>query len=196
MTLQWMESQPDNEMVDLVFDEHSALESNIENFNSNKKDPFLVDYMRHAGTCSPGNDKEVAALQMADLLAGEFSVEGETGVRSDALRIIGSRNPVGYLRCEPPAQHMPAIELLNLGSQLRRDVGEYLKLDRQKLLNPEEALERLTNLFATEAFLKLQRKRLVGFLENDPEYQEFRRKYIAIVGVDPMTLTDGVGEEA
>ena len=88
------------------------------------------------------------------------------------------------------------IELLNRGSQLRRDVGEYLKLDRQKLLTPEEARERLISLFVTEAFLTLQRKRLVEFLENDPEYQEFRRRYIAIAGVDPMTLTDGEGEEA
>jgi hypothetical protein len=195
MTIQWMESQPEGEKVDFIFDEHSALESNIENFNSNKKDPFLVDYMRHAGTCTPGIDQEVAALQMADLLAGEFSIEGETGVRSEALRIIGTKNPVGYLRCDPPAQHLPLLDLLNFGSHIRREVGEYLKLDRQKLLTPEEARDRLANLFALEAFVKMQRKRLIEFLDNDPAYQEFRQKYIAATGIDPMALTDGEEEE-
>lgn len=188
MILQWMEPQPDGEKVDFIFDEHSALEANIENFNLNRKDPFLSDYMRHAGTCTASKDEEVAALQMADLLAGEFSAEGETGVRSEALRIIGTRNQVGYLRCDPPAQHLPMLDLLTLGSQMRREVGEYLRLDRQKLLTPEEAYERITNLFVLEAFLNLQRKRLIEFLENDPAYREFRQKYIAATGIDPMVL--------
>jgi hypothetical protein len=187
LAIQWMEPQPDSERVDFIFDEHSALESNIENFNSNKKDPFLKDYLRHAGRCTPGKDEEVAALQMADLLAGEFSAEGQ-GIRSDALRIIGTKNQVGYLRCDPPVQHIPLLDLLSFGAQLRREVGEYLKLDRQNLLTQDEAYERLTNLFAREAYINLQRKRLIEFLENDPAYREFRQKYIAATGIDPMVL--------
>ncbi len=196
MTIQWMEPQPDGEMVDFIFDEHSALEANIQNLNANKRDPFLNDYMRHAGTCTPGKDQEIAALQMADLLAGEFSAEGETGIRREALKIIGSKKQIGYLRCDPPAQHLPMLDLLSVGSQIRREVGEYLRLERQKLLTPEDAYERLTNLFAFEAFFKLQRKRLMQLLENDSAYQEFRQKYIAATGIDPMTLTDGEEEEA
>ncbi len=195
MTFQWMEPQPDGEKVDFIFDEHSALRFNIENFNANKEEPFLRDYMRHAGTCTPGKDEEVAALQMADLLAGEFSVEGETQVRSEALRIIGTRNDVGYLRCEPPAQHMRMLDLLTFGSVLRGEVGEFLKLQRQNLLSPEEAHERLANLFALEAFVNLQRKRLVEFLENDPAYQEFRKRYIEATGIDPMVLSAEDSEE-
>jgi hypothetical protein len=195
MTLQWMESQPNDEKVDFVFDEHTALGLNIENFNANKGDPFLNDYMRHAGTCTPGKDEEIAALQMSDLLAGEFSAEGETGVRSEVLRIIGSRNQIGYLRCDPPAQHMPMLELMNFGYHMRREVGEYLRLDRQKLLSPEEAYERLAHLFVMQAFFDLQRRRLIEFLDNDPAYQEFRQKYIASTGIDPMVLGDGDDEE-
>jgi hypothetical protein len=195
MILQWMEPQPNDEKVDFVFDEHSALEPNIENFNSNKRDPFLADHMRHAGTCTPGKDEEVAALQMADLLAGEFSSEGNTGARSEALRIIGVKNQVGYLRCDPPAQHMPMLDLLNFGSQMRQEVGAYLKLERQKLLTPEDAIERLATLFAMQAFFNLQRKRLIEFLENDVAYQEFRQKYIALTGSDPMVISDEEIEE-
>lgn len=196
MTFQWMEPQPDSEKVDFIFDEHSALNFNIENFNSNKIDPFLADYMRHAGTCTPAEDEDVAALQMSDLLAGEFSTEGETGIRREALRIIGSKNPIGYLRCEPPAQHMPLLDLLNFGAEMRREVGEYLRLERQKLLTPEEGIERLANLFAMQAYFNLQRKRMKEFLENDYAYQEFRQKYIALTGIDPMSpMQDNSGDE-
>jgi hypothetical protein len=151
--------------------------------------------MSHAGTCDPGKDEELSALQMADLLAGEFSGGGETQIRSEALRIIGDKNKIGYLRCDPPKQHVPLLDLLNFGSHMRREVSKFLKLERQGLLSPGEAYERLVNLFSLEAFFNLQRKRLIEFLENDRDYQESRKKHIAATGIDPMILTDGEEED-
>lgn len=194
MTFQWIETRPDSEKVDFIFDEHSALESNIENFNLNKKDPFLADFMRHAGTCSPGKDEEVAALQMADLLAGEFLSEGETKNRSDALRLVGRINQIGYLQCTPPAQHRPMLDLMSFAAEMKKEVGEYLRLDRQKLLTPEDAYERISNLFVMQAYFNMQRKRLIEFLEKDAAYQEFRNKYIEATGINPMVLTEDEDE--
>jgi hypothetical protein len=55
-----------------VFDGCLELQSCIEQYPFLKEEPLLRSSMRRAGECSPGDDKVVAALQMADLLSGEL----------------------------------------------------------------------------------------------------------------------------
>ena len=188
LALQHMRSQPEHERVDFIFDKCSELRANIENFNAMKENPFTAEFMSHAGACDPGDDREVVALQMADLLAGEFLAAGEEQIQSEAFQVIRDKNKVGYARCDPPAQHVPMLDVLSLGKQIQEEAGEFLKLHRQKALGEQELLERLADLITKEAFFNVQHSRLVTLLENNPEYQDFRRKYIASTGIDPMIL--------
>lgn len=63
------EEHPGKEKVDFVFDERSELNACIAHYNWMKTDPFTAQTMHRAGQCGPGNDRELAALQMADLIA-------------------------------------------------------------------------------------------------------------------------------
>jgi hypothetical protein len=190
LVLQHMRSQPIHEKVDFVFDDRSELRANIDTFNAMKAQPMFGELMAHAGGCDPGVDTETVALQMADLLAAEFLIAGEEQIQSDAFQIIRDKNRIGYQRCDPPVQHVPTLDLLGFGAQLQREAGEFLKLDRDKLLTPEETFKRLADLLMKEAFFNGQHTRLLSFLENDPEYQDFRRKYLASTGFDPMSPTE------
>jgi hypothetical protein len=57
--------------VDFIFDDRTELRACIDAYNQIKANPFFASKMRDAGECVPGDDKKVAALQMADLLTGE-----------------------------------------------------------------------------------------------------------------------------
>lgn len=175
-----------DEKVDFVFDARNELRANIENFNRMKGQTIFAELMSHAGECSIGDDHQIVALQMADLLAAEFLKAGEQQIQSDAFKIIRDKNTIAYTRDTPPAQHLPMLALMSLGAQVQQEAGQFLKANRQKLMCPEETLNRLLELKIMEASFNEQQERLFSFLENDPEYQNFRRQFIASTGIDPM----------
>lgn len=186
LVLEHMQAQPLDEKVDFVFDARNELRANIENFNRMKGQTIFAELMSHAGECSIGDDHQIVALQMADLLAAEFLKAGEQQIQSDAFKIIRDKNTIAYTRDTPPAQHLPMLALMSLGAQVQQEAGQFLKANRQKLMCPEETLNRLLELKIMEASFNEQQERLFSFLENDPEYQNFRRQFIASTGIDPM----------
>lgn len=188
LVLHHMASEPQHEKVDFIFDECTELRANIQNFNSMQVNPFFTELMSHSGTCVPGNDREVIALQMADFLAGEFLKAGEEQIQSDALELIRERNTIGYLRCDPPVQHIPLMDIFSFANELQREAGQFIKLQRQNSITQEELRERLASLLAKEAFFNVQYARMTAFLEADPDYQKFRRDYMEKTGIDPMCL--------
>jgi hypothetical protein len=119
-------------------------------------------------------------------LAAEFLKAGEHRIQSEAFKIIRDKNKIGFTQGTPPAQHLPMLGLMSLGAQIQREAGQFLKQDRQKLTNPEESVARLLELKMKEAYFNEQRERILAFLENDAEYQEFRRRFLASTGIDPM----------
>jgi hypothetical protein len=68
LVLEHMHDQPLDEKVDFVFDLRNELRANIDNFNAMKGQSIFDELMSHAGECSPGDDRQIVALQMADLL--------------------------------------------------------------------------------------------------------------------------------
>lgn len=190
LVLQHMQDQPLDEKVDFVFDVRTELRANIDTFNAMKGQSIFDGLMSHAGECSPGNDRQVVALQMADLLAAEFLTAGEHRIQSEAFKIIRDKNKIGYTQGRPPAQHIPMLGLMSLGAQIRREAGQFLKQHREKLMSPEESIRRMLELKIKEVHYYEQFDRILEFLENDAGYQDFRERFLASTGIDPMNPSE------
>ena len=190
IVLDYMQSYPVSEKVDFVFDTRTELRANIEQFNAMKEQEFFAELMSHAGTCEPGTDDEVVALQMADLLAAEFLRAGESRIKSDAFKVIRDKNKIEYQKVTAPIQHVPMLSLMSLGAEIQREAGRFLKDHRQKTMGAEDAIDRMLELKIKEAYFHYKRENLMSFLENDAEYQEFRKKYLASTGIDPMNPSE------
>jgi hypothetical protein len=124
------------------------------------KNSGAVEVMAHAGLCLPGNDEEVAALQMADLLAGEFSHLNENGPPSlEPFSIIANAKPVIHVPCTPPL--IPdTLAIQKLGADVKRSAHSLLKRiygDKEKSL---EVLKDTVELQKQKAFFDLQFQRL------------------------------------
>jgi hypothetical protein len=175
------ETMPAEETVDFVFDQHSALAPNIEMFYTMKRNEFFKDFMSQAGACMPGDDKNIVALQMADLLAWEFSNYGKTQTVSDAYRLIREKNQVGYMRCDPPPQINASMRLFQLSHEVRAEAIEFLK----QIKKPREGIgvgeinDQISDLLQREAYQNVEWGRILLELDTDAEYQAFREGYLA-----------------
>jgi hypothetical protein len=179
------EAYPGDEKVDFVFDACSELPACIEQYNFLKQDPFLRDAMRRSGECSPGDDKEVAALQMADLLSGELSRHIDTLVMSDALNVIRVHNEIMHLPCHPPRQHVDTLRMAKLAKQVHREVVEFLKktkIGASAFSSSQEIIDQVLELKMREAYFDAEWGRVLLALDSDAEYQAFRKKYLEAHG--------------
>lgn len=183
------ENHPGDEKVDFVFDDCSQLNGCIEHYNWMKTEPFLVETMRRAGQCSPGDDKEVAALQMGDLLASEFSKAGETKVRSAEFNLIAENNTICHIACRPPRQMPDTLALQKISNQVLLEAGNFFRRGNKKFpdrfATEREVEEYVNELKIHEAFVQLEWKRYKSQLQSDEEYQEFRKRYLAATGEEP-----------
>lgn len=174
------ETTPLTERVDFVFDNHSALRANINVFYMMKEDPFFEAMMSRAGQCDPGDDKEIVALQMADLLAWEFSNHGKTQTMGDAFKLIRESNRIAYMRCDPPPQTNPTMRLFQLHHEVRAEAIEFLKQIKKPRegLTVEEITQQVNDLFMRETYANVELGRLLLCLDADEEYQAFKRNYL------------------
>jgi hypothetical protein len=177
--LQHMAPLPTEEKVDFVFDHRNELRANIELFYDMKGWSIYAELMLHAGECTAGDDLQNTELQMADLLAAEFVRAGEHRIQSDAFKVIRDHNKIAYLKVEAPVQHPAVLNLLKFTAEIREQSGQFLKALKEGSMTPEETRDRLLNLRRKEALHNQLHRRLNSFLENDAEYQEFRRKFQA-----------------
>ena len=181
------EDHPGDDKVDFVFDKCSELPACIAQYNFLKADPVLKTTMRRAGECSPGDDKEVAALQMADLLSGEFSRHVDGRVMSDALNIIRENNKIGHLPCRPPRQFPDTLRIAKLAKQVHGEAVEYLKKSKigsTAFASPEDVVNQVLELKMRESYFHLEWGRILLALDDDPDYQAFKKKYSEAHGIE------------
>ncbi len=117
--------------VDFVFDRRPELRSCIENFNALKdaddlESPLLEDF-QVAGECFPGDDKDILALQMADLLAGQSSSTLKDGVTAKALQIITDAKPLMHWVCHIPSLTPALLESQKISGELYASVMDLIR---------------------------------------------------------------------
>jgi hypothetical protein len=98
----------EREKIDFVFDACKELRACIESYE--KQRAVWPPSMRSvAGEAIPGDDRELAGLQAADLLAGEHSAYLRTAVKGIPYRVIENMNvPVLDVAASPPPM-MPVL---------------------------------------------------------------------------------------
>ncbi len=102
--------------VDFIFDGGlSYLDDSIENYPKLKL-VLPIQAQAIAGTVFPGNDKEIVALQAADMLAGQMLLEIKTKHRPEPLEIMRSSRKIHLFNCLPknPESVPNAVSLLNI----------------------------------------------------------------------------------
>ena len=184
--LQYVDSySPGDEKVDFVFDERRELAACIQMFDQMKTDPFFASsVMRRAGQCSPGDDEEIAALQMADLLAWECSKVLDTKIRSDVFNLIVGSNQIVNIRCQPPRRLPDVMRIQRLGRVLKEKAIDVLLRTKKASPNPfvsVEEVDKTTNdLLLDEAYFGLEWKRLITQFHDDDDIQNFLRQYVPV----------------
>ncbi|MGB8065605.1 MAG: hypothetical protein WCF26_27215 [Candidatus Sulfotelmatobacter sp.] len=97
------------EKIDFIFDKCSELRACIEGYELERDTKFPPSMRRICGEAIPGDDKCLAGLQAADLLAGEHSVYLRTNMKAAPYaEIENARIPVLAFSGQPPRE---AIEL-------------------------------------------------------------------------------------
>lgn len=189
------ECAPGDEKVDFVFDERSELDGCIQMFNQMKANPFFASSaMRRAGQCSAGDDEEIAALQMADLLAWEFSKVIETKIRGDAFNLIVSGNHIVHLPCQPPRNLPDVLKIQKLGNAIKQKAINVLVRmkksspsavnggDRGEQTAQELVLEQeyFRQLVLEQEYFRLQWNRLITQFHDDEDFQKFLARYVPV----------------
>jgi hypothetical protein len=164
--LAWVdENRPEGEQIDFVFDNRQEFaRCRDEFFNRFSAEPKGI-WLR-AGTCTPGDDKKIAALQMGDLLAGEIleCMRSPDPSQSPVLMEIAKRNPILLFKGNAPRIIRDGLILENLGKQIF-DIG------RKKIQNyPSNSVP--VRLFAGEyAVLKVLESLVVASKEEESAYE-------------------------
>jgi hypothetical protein len=174
--LEHVESLNNGETVDFIFDDRNELNTCIPAFYW-LKEAGLRSFYRHAGQCDPGDDKKVVALQMADLLAGEFNNCKETGQLSKALGVIRAANGLVEIACAPHPEVKSVLSLNKESEQIKRDAVEFLrkvKNTKEEKLPPEMARQ-FNDLLQRDAYSQIQLNRHNERLNLDLDYQEFKK---------------------
>jgi hypothetical protein len=176
VVLEHVERLNNGETVDFIFDHRNELRACIPAFYRIKEGGFKSCY-RHAGHCEPGNDKYSVALQMADLLAGEFNNCKETGKLSEALGVIIKANGLVQTTCAPQPEVNSVISLDKFSSQIKREFVAFLektKNVKEQTLTPEMAHE-FHDLLKKNAYCQMEIERHSDRLEMDPNYQAIKK---------------------
>ena len=181
--LQHLDSKhPGSDLVDFIFDSRTELRACIEIYDRMKADRFFA-HMARAGECIPGDDKQLAALQMADLLAGECCDHMDTKERSDAFITIRDNNRIVHVPCLPPPQLPNTFKLQKIGHAVQKEATEYLRRARKNSLDRFKSAEEVENYVSDlqmhEAYFNLEYQRHISQLGNNDDYQTFMKKYLA-----------------
>jgi hypothetical protein len=124
------------DVVDFIFDEHvGLLDKCIRWYRKFKKD-FAPKLQAIAGTIDGANDKEIAALQAADLLAGQVGSDLRTGIVEPPLELLIARREIWRLPTYPIDLSVLSdlVRLANIWSSTKA-------LDDIKTPNPSSLLD-------------------------------------------------------
>jgi len=170
--LQYMKKLQLDYTVDFVFDKRNDLRACINTYYE-MRDCGLVENMAHAGECVQGNDRDLAALQMADLLAWEFSNLKKTNLPSESWALIAGARPIAHLPCTPPPLVPETLEIQKLAAEVKGSADRLLKRiygDKEKLW---DLISDVAELQKEKAYFDLRFQRLTGIYEAQPDWQEF-----------------------
>jgi Protein of unknown function (DUF3800) len=144
---------PGDDKVDFIFDRRPELKQCIRVYEELRESSW-----RRSGSCLPGDDKSNVALQMADLLAGEFLKIVETQKKSVAVACINTAQPVFHLRCTPPKWFPQMLALHGFGQSVKDDSDSLQKRiygDRERSIQIiSDARELILNRLEFEAHFK------------------------------------------
>jgi hypothetical protein len=170
--LQFVEMTGVPDKVDFIFDRRKELDACIATFNEMKSYQWL-DIMKFAGECIPGDDEELVALQMADLLSGEFANLISTRISSNTWKILVNRYPVVHVPCVMPPRIPNVLELQKVSRAIKIDCGRILKRiyrDKEKSM---ELLVDVRELMLRKAYFDLQFQRLKSSFQSETSYTDF-----------------------
>ena len=172
--LQYMSRlESDDYKIDFIFDRRNELRACRETYDEMKE--MGLEHMAHAGECEPGDDKELAALQMADLLAGEFSYIIENNLPShEPFQIIASARSVVHLPCSPPPFVPDTLALQKMGAEIRKKA---LEIQRRFYRDKERSMgmaKEVIDLKVRETFFFIELKRIQDAM--GPGWEEYKEK--------------------
>jgi hypothetical protein len=178
--LQYVKEHHPEETVDFVFDERRELGQCISLLNQLKElaqeyGPWVNVFSR-AGVCIPADDKKTAALQMADLLAGEFSAMGNVGdPPSEAWKRLVVRRDVAHVFCDMPWPIPVLVALQGLGKQIQDTSGKILKrVYKDKERTPELAAD-CDDLLANQVLYEAAVNMLMEIHQSDEGFRRFQK---------------------
>jgi len=184
--LQYVDAKyPGDDKVDFIFDDRTELSACIGVYNQMMANLVFAPFMRRAGVCVPGDDKITAALQMADLLAGECCDHMDKKAKSAAFLTMRDKNKIVHIPCVPPAQFPNTLRLHKIAKEVHTEATNFLR--RAKKTSPdrfksvEEIENYLSDLTMHEAYFKLEWQRQMSQLASDKDYQAFVTKYLASI---------------
>lgn len=179
--LQYMRDHYPHETVDFIFDERRELLQCISMFNelrelAREETPWAEIFSR-AGTCTPGDDKKIPALQMGDLLAGEVSNMGNGGnPPTEAWRLLATRRGIAHVPCDMPWAIPILVALQGEIKQVKDTAGQFLKRLYKDQERSPELLALADKLIFNEAICKAAINALMEIHESDEAFVRFKER--------------------
>jgi Protein of unknown function (DUF3800) len=164
-----------DDKVDFIFDERTELNECIP-FIRDLKEKGTLPCNHRFGTCIPGDDKILVPLQMADMLAGEFSSSLVTNIAAPSL--VHATGKRGFIHIPAPVpEFIPDIQSLHSAARKiveRMDVAKkkyFRDGDRSSdLWNEVQALHLIWNMF------EAQLEKLTSGIGMQEIWEEYKRK--------------------
>jgi Protein of unknown function (DUF3800) len=113
--------------IDFVFDGCSELRASVESYERERK-RWLLPMQNIAGEIIPGNDRNFAGLQAADMLTGELSLYSKTKTPSDLYNLMLAGRRIIQSEVEIPKNLIEEFSALK-GLRNRRKMMESLFMD-------------------------------------------------------------------
>jgi hypothetical protein len=177
--LQYVRDHHPEETVDFVFDERRELGQCISLLNQLKEwaheyGPWVNVFSR-VGTCTPADDQTTAALQMADLLAGEFSSMGNGGdPPSEAWKRLVVRREIVHVFCDMPWPIPVLVALQGFGKQIQDTSGKILKRIYKEKERTRELAADCDDLIAKQVLYESAINTLMEIHQSDEGFRRFQ----------------------
>jgi Protein of unknown function (DUF3800) len=180
--LQFVAKHYPDETIDFVLDERRELGQCAAMFGQLKELALKYGIWENAtnvfsrgGTCTAADDKKTAALQMADMLCGEFSAMRNGGVPpSEVWKRLVVRREVVHVFCDMPWPIPVLIALQGFGKQIQDASGKILKRiykDRER--TPELSAD-CDDLIANQALFETAMNSLMEIHQSDERFRRFQ----------------------
>ena len=186
--LQYIKNNHVSESVDFIFDERRELRQCISMFDQLKElardNMPWAEHFSRAGTCTPGDDKKIAALQMGDLLASEFSDMGNAGnPPSEAWKSLAAHQGIVHVACDMPWPIPILVELQGFGKEIQDESGKILKRIYKDGEKGPELMADCDSLIAKQKLFEAAMNRLIEIHESDEGFLRLQQLMRAKDGV-------------